>query len=133
MKNKNCNEIPCTKLILTVAYVGFGGNTGKYFEYFHAFSKNNITVPDTKTDSNILVQIEHEDPERFKVYSFAVSNNKVIYSYYKTLSDNKITFYSKNGKPYISSNFVVMVKDMVRGAIFYADPQVINSPPPPPP
>lgn len=108
---------------LSVAYVGFGGNTGEY-KYFFAFSNPNIIV--TKPNTVIKILLSESMQENFSIKNY-VSTDIIKDITTTTKSGKSIVLNDSNTQSQLI-DFSIIVYDKKRDYYFSCDPQVLNSP-----
>lgn len=113
------------KILLTVAYVEFGGNTGDG-KYFYSYLPDIIKV--TKENEMMTFELSGATDDRFTVDTL-VSTDANAQFQKPAIKSNKrgVDVLNINSNPQLTL-LSVLVKDNVTGLHISCDPQVLNVP-----
>jgi regulatory protein YycH of two-component signal transduction system YycFG len=113
------------KIELTVAYVGFGGNTGNG-EYFYSYYPNTIMVESANTQLDFVFSTETStDLVMHELVSSDTENEFGVAT--KAPDGRSILLMDHNNKPLLIAVSIV-VHDKNRNVYISCDPQVLNVP-----
>ncbi|MCC4616584.1 hypothetical protein LL972_11325 [Xanthomonas campestris pv. asclepiadis] len=112
---------------LSVAYVDFGGNTGKG-KYLYRFEPDLMIVGGENRNVIIKYAFDSAVPFSFRIRNLISSDSQNQVSQIKIDPDGRWTsFVNANDRPTLIF-FTVIVEDMERKVTFSCDPQVGNDP-----
>ncbi len=127
----NTNELPVVLNIpisLTVAHVGFGGNSGPKKEFFYAFNQEVIILKDINT--KVIISLSDATHKDFSIEQIIFSNvQNVLIKEDNNNSKRTICFKNISLNP--CSIEVSILCSYKKGDLvvhFNCDPQVINDP-----
>jgi uncharacterized protein (DUF924 family) len=114
------------KITLTVAYVGFGGNTGNG-EYFFCYDTDAIIL--NENDTQVEFVFSSATSSEFKMKDFVTTDvNDQFKESIKAIDNRSLQVMNRNSRSQLC--FVsILVLDKKRNKIMSCDPQVVNNPP----
>ena len=114
------------KIELTIAYVGFGGNTGEG-QYFFSYSPNTAIVKTANTELDFVFSDATTDNfKMFEMVTCDVSNqfSKAI----KSSDQRSMKVINSNTKPQLTIVSILVEDSARKNKIVSCDPQVLNVP-----
>jgi len=113
------------KIQLTVAYVGFGGNTGGG-QYFYSYFPDTIKV--NKENETLEFVLSDATDKRFEIDTLVSTDANSQFKLPVLRSDKRsLDVLDVNSKPQLTLVSIV-VKDTISGLHISCDPQVLNVP-----
>lgn len=118
---------------LTIARVGFGGNTGEG-KYFYAYSRNPIHLMGKSKNLAMRFSLSKETSSDFKICQGVGTNFAWDQIVKPKISDDarSVSMTNKNDK-HCLFNIGIVVHDAFNNEFVVCDPEVVNVPDPQPP
>lgn len=112
---------------LTVAYVGFGGNT-KDGHYFYSFNPHTVLVGKGQQGIRMRYVLQEDVPSYFKIVTLLSSDARHQIHDVVVEDDGRSVRFSNNNNVKTLIFFSIICRDERRDIVFGCDPQVGNDP-----